>query len=120
MIELDPLARNSLYGISDTVIACQIINHKLRVTLVDDSYIDFRWSLALPGRFSYHWERRDITGEIYRHDNSPHSKWKGLKTFPLHFHFGSDSNVIESKISLKPETAVREFLAFARQKSLES
>ena len=120
MIELDPLAEIASTEFSDIVIACQIINHKLRVTLVDDSYIDFRWSLALPGRFSYHWERRDITREIYRHDNSPHSKWKRLKTFPLHFHFGSDSNVIESKISLKPETAVREFLSFARQKLLES
>ena len=54
MIQLDPLAEIASTEFSDIVVSCQIINHKLRVMLVDDSYIYFRWSFTLPGRFSYH------------------------------------------------------------------
>ncbi|MFQ5771686.1 MAG: DUF6516 family protein [bacterium] len=120
MIDLEPLIEIACTEYSDIVVSTAIINHKLRITLIDGSYIDFRWSINLPGRFSHHWERRDISGEIYRHDNSPHSKWKKIKTFPQHFHFGSDSKVVDSKLSTTPDFAVREFLAFARQQLSES
>jgi hypothetical protein len=49
-----------------------------------------------------------------RHDNIPHAKWKFVKTFPKHFHNGSEENVIESNISDNPEKAIREFLKFVR------
>lgn len=85
--------------------------------------MDVWFSLKLPGRYSYHWERRAIDGKIYRHDNAPHKRWQSVATFPRHFHDGSEANVSESHISKIPEEALREFLTFARErieKSLEN
>jgi len=41
-------------------------------------------------------ERRLIDGSIYRHDNRPHENLKNMKTFPKHFHEGSEGNIKES------------------------
>ena len=84
---------------------------KLRVHLIDTSFIDI-W-LSLSGDYSYHWERTTIDGTIFRHDNAPQSSWRHIATFPKHFHNGSQYSVEESHISNQPETAIREFLRFA-------
>ena len=94
--------------------------NQLRIFLKEGSFIDVWFSLKLKGRYSYHWERRMIDGSIYRHDNAPHKKWEKIKTFPKHFHNGSEDNVVESEISEVPEKALREFLEFARKKCLLS
>ena len=99
----------------DIVKFTTIIDAKLRVILFDSSYIDFWWSFKFTNRFAHHWERRHIDDTIYRHDNAPHTKWQRLSTFPQYFHLKSDSNVVESSLSTNPETAVREFLTFARE-----
>jgi hypothetical protein len=43
-----------------------------------------------------------------------------MKTFPKHFHDGSDENIEESYLSDDPVDAVRSFLAFARRKLSDS
>lgn len=53
---------------------------------------------------------------IYRHDNISHKKWETVKTFPKHFHNGSEEKVIESEISNDPVKALREFLEFVNHK----
>lgn len=90
---------------------------KLRLAIIDDSFLDI-W-LSGSGRYSYHWERRVITGDLYRHDNAPHTKWRYVSTFPKHFHNGDEDTVVESHISDDPEEATRIFLSFARRKLLE-
>ena len=90
--------------------------NELRIILSDGSFVDVWFSLRLPGRYSYHWERRAIDGKIYRHDNAPHNRWQSVMTFPRHFHNGSESNVIESHISEAPTDALREFLTFVRDR----
>jgi len=87
---------------------------KLRVFLKDESFVDV-W-LSPTGKYSYHWEHRHLSGLAYRHDNAPHRRWKQIKTFPKHFHDGSEDNVTESYISDDPKEAVREFLSFIRTK----
>lgn len=90
---------------------------KLRLDVVDGSLIDV--FLSVSGKYSYHWERRlTPAGDLYRHDNAPHDKWRAVATFPKHFHDGSEENVRESYISHIPEQALREFLFFARAKLL--
>ena len=86
--------------------------NQLRIILVDGSFVDLWFSLKLEGRYSYHWERKALDGRIYRHDNAPHKRWQGVKTFPKHFHDGSDGQVTESYISDASEEALRQFLAF--------
>jgi len=88
--------------------------NELRIFLTDGSFVDVWFSLKLPGRYSYHWERQAIDGTIYRHNNAPHNRWRSVTTFPSHFHNGSESDVSESDISPVPEQALRQFLAFVR------
>jgi hypothetical protein len=90
---------------------------KLRLEILDGTFVDV--FLSASGRFSYHWERRLAgKGDLYRHDNAPHGRWRHIATFPKHFHEGSEENVAESYINDQPEQAIRDFLLFIRQKLL--
>ncbi len=72
MPDLESLGRLAEVEFLEIVQSTAIIENKLRVTLIDGSYIDFWWSEELSGRFAYHWERIRIDGTVYRHDNIPH------------------------------------------------
>ena len=109
---------------ADIVIDAQVLTlptgdpHKLRLDILDGSLLDV--FISTSGRYSYHWERRRIpAGDLYRHDNAPHEKWRAVTTFPKHFHNGSEDTVVASHISENPRQAVREFLTFVRGKLLE-
>ncbi|MBN1889697.1 MAG: hypothetical protein JW850_17000 [Thermoflexales bacterium] len=92
---------------------------KLRLDIVDGSLLDV--FLSVSGRYSYHWERRlTPQGNLYRHDNAPHGKWRRVASFPKHLHDGSEDNVVESHISDSPEEAIREFLEFVRHHLLHA
>ena len=79
--------------------------NELRITLRENSLIEVWFSLKLEGRYSLHWERKAIDGTIYRHDNAPHKRWGRVRTFPKHFHDGSeaDEDCKENHISDHPE-----------------
>ena len=74
------------------------------------------FSKMITGRYAIHWERRHIDGTIYRHDNRPHQHLKDMRTFPKHFHNGSDDMVEESHLSNDPIEAARAFLEFMRHR----
>lgn len=84
---------------------------KLRLYLCEGSFMDIYYSTN--NKYSYHWDRRLTSNEIYRHDNAPHQRWKDIPTFPKHFHNGSEDTAVASYISDKPEFALKEFLNFA-------
>jgi len=88
--------------------------NELRIILTDNSFVDLWFSLKLPDRYSYHWERRAVDGTVYRHDNAPHRRWLTIATFPHHFHNGREDYVVESHLSQDPYQALREFLTFVR------
>jgi hypothetical protein len=90
--------------------------NELRIVLTDGSFMDIWFSLKLPGRYSYHWERQAIDGSVYRYDNAPHVRWKSVSTYPHHFHNGTEECTVSSDLSREPEQALREFLRFARRK----
>ena len=87
---------------------------KLRLEIVDGSVLDVYVSVT--GKCSYHWERRLVDGSIYRHDNAPHKNWRHVRTFPKHFHDGSEEAVEESHISEDPVLALEQVLEFVRTK----
>jgi len=93
-----------------------IYRGKLRVFITDGSFFDAWFSLKVPGRFAYHWERRHIDGMIYRHDNFPDTKWILVSTFPKHFHNGSQDTVIESYIDEDPPKGIQQFMDFIRSR----
>jgi hypothetical protein len=114
----------ALSEFADIVVSARIVSLptgdplKLRLDIADGSLVDV--FISVSGRYSYHWERRLTSrGDLYRHDNAPHSRWHRVTTFPQHFHDGSEDNVVDSHISDNPEDAIREFLAFARQKLVD-
>ena len=115
MPDLESLGKLAEVEFLEIVQSTDIIENKLRVTLIDGSYIDFWWSEEIPGRYAYHWERSLMDGTIYRHDNIPHLQWRAVESFPKHFHAGSQRNVVESYISESPERGLTEFLEFARR-----
>lgn len=100
----------------DIVTFTSRLDEKLRIFLVDKSYVDIWFSRKLRGRYTYHWEHTHIRGKIHRHDNIPHHKWSPIKTFPKHFHNDDEANVQESTIDDDPEIGLRGFLEFIRQK----
>ncbi len=113
IIEIRSLVQNNYTGI---VTGVEVVHsNQLRVSIIDNSYLDIWFSLKLFNRYSYHWERRNIDGTIYRHDNAPHLKWKNILTFPKHFHNKTENNVEESYISDVPHKAVKEMLNFIKK-----
>ncbi|RLI09740.1 hypothetical protein DRO33_06400, partial [Candidatus Bathyarchaeota archaeon] len=100
----------------DVIVTAEFMEEKLRLHIIDGSFLDVWFSEAIPGRWAYHWERRHIDGTIYRHDNRPHRSLRHLRTYPKHFHAGSDERVEESYLSDEPEQALRQFLSFIRDK----
>ena len=115
MADLSKLKRIVDIEYNDITSDSGIYHDKLRVFIRDGSIVDIWFSKKIPGRFSYHWERRQINGKIYRHDNFPDPKWKGVSTFPKHFHNSSQNRVQESEISDDPATGTREFMDFVRR-----
>lgn len=88
---------------------------KLRLHLVDDSFLDVHVSPT--GRYSYHWERGLIgRPDSYRFDNAPHAAWRGLETYPAHFHDGLSNTVVASHLSSDPLQAIREVCDFVRRR----
>jgi hypothetical protein len=115
-VDLERLRRIVETEVLPFVHSATIMRQKLRVVLMDSSYIDFWWSTQIPRRYAYHWERRHIDGTIYRYDNMPHPQWRGVKSFPKHFYAGERQTILESTIATDPEQALRQFLGFAGSK----
>ena len=97
------------------VVQTDILGSKLRVLLIDTSYVDVWVSRTLEGRFGFHWERRHLDGHIYRYDNFPDTQWSGVSTFPFHFHDGTQDIVASAPFSTEPVEGFREFMALVEQ-----
>ncbi len=110
------LAKITETEFADVVLSSRIESAKLRLLIIDGSFVDIWFSQRLKGRFAYHWERRAINGKIYRLDNRPHEGLKGMRGFPGHFHDGSDEEVKEGEFNEEPEEALRQFLKLVREK----
>ncbi|MFV9646155.1 MAG: toxin-antitoxin system TumE family protein [Desulfobacterales bacterium] len=93
-----------------------MITCKLRIILIDNSFIDVNLSKSLPGKFGFHWECRDAAGAVFRYDNFPDKSWKNVSTFPYHFHKGSQKNVTSSPFPLAVIDGFRAFMEFVRSK----
>ena len=112
-------ARIAEIEFADVVLSTQDLGHKLRIYLIDKSFIDLSYTTELEiQRFTIHWERTHIDKSIYRLDNAPDRSWRKVETFPLHFHdkkydkvgippFSVDENLLLKNI-------FRRFLRFAR------
>ena len=86
---------------------------KLRIEIVDGSFADI-W-LSASGKYSYHWDRLEIDGTLYRFDNAPHRAWENVTTFPHHFHNRYERKVLESDMPSTPEMQMEYFMDFIKK-----
>jgi hypothetical protein len=114
MVNLRLLAETALLEFPHVVESCKVLEGKLRIHLMDGSYMDLWWSWKHLGKYAYHWERRALDGQVFRHDNIPDARWRHVQTFPKHFHNGSETSAEESFAPEKPLEGLRFMLAFAR------
>ena len=94
MTTITDLQRIAEIQFSDIVSDTYLLEHKLRITLIDSSFIDAHVSQKLPDKFCFHWETKDAKGTIYRFDNFPDRNWNYLSSYPYHFH-KEDQNTVE-------------------------
>lgn len=120
MLETYLLLESIARGFKEIVLDTRIIElpsgepAKLRIELVDGSFADV-W-ISATGKYSYHWDRLEINGTIYRYDNAPHKAWADIASFPHHFHNKKEKSVIESDLPRSPpETQMKQFLDFIRK-----
>ena len=67
MTPLDIIRRIVEIEYDPIVVQTDQIGAKLRILLTDTSYVDVWVSRKLTNRFGFHWERRHIDGQIFRH-----------------------------------------------------
>lgn len=96
-----------------------IVGVKLRIFLIDNSFIDVWVSDKIQGRFGFQWERRYIDQKFYRYDNYPDTAWENVSTYPYHFHNESQNKVEASPFKQDVEEGFRGFMLFVKKK-LES
>ena len=110
------LSTIALIEFTDIVESTRIVENKLRIFLVDGSYVDVWFSIRRPGVFAFHWERRGVNGTIYRYDNVPDKRARGLPTFPKHFHEGSEDNIVGRDFGERPHDILRNFLRYVKER----
>ena len=101
---------------SDIVKITSPIDFKLRIILINNSFVEVYLSQRLPDRFGFHWECMDESKSFYRYDNFPDKNWQSVETFPYHFHGGSQNSVDASPFPPAPIEGFRAFMEFIRQK----
>jgi len=113
---IDDLKRIAEIEFADIVRDCFFIGYKLRIVLIDNSFIDVSLSKKLPDKFGFHWECRDRAGTVFRYDNFPDRSWVTISTFPYHFHRGSQENVEASPFPSTSIVGFRSFMEFVKNK----
>jgi hypothetical protein len=113
MHRLIVIARCAEEHFSDILSEAPIIySDKVRLVLIDGSYMDIRY--PVDSKYSFHWEREN---EIIRIDTAPHHRQ--LSTYPRHMHIGKEENVVEDSVTRVNNTIeenVKGVLGFVRRK----
>ncbi len=116
MPTVDEIKRVAEIEFSDIVKTTARIDFKLRIILINGSFVDVYLSQRLPERFGFHWECMDESKTFYRYDNFPDKNWQSIATFPYHFHNKSQDSVEESPFPLAVIDGFRAFMDFVRDK----
>jgi len=114
---LDALANVARETAADLII--EILEpspYKRRFMFSDKSFLDIYLSVTQKDIYAFHYERRHLDGTLYRVDNYPHHRAIKVRSFPHHFHDGSDRKVKGSGLGDVPNEILKNFLSFIRSK----
>ncbi len=116
MPAIDDFKRIAEVEFADIVKGAHRIDYKLRITLINNGFIDVYLSQRLPDKFGFHWECMDESRTFYRYDNFPDKKWQSVSTYPYHLHAGTQDAVEASPFPSNPVEGFRAFMEFIRIK----
>jgi hypothetical protein len=116
MPAIDDFKRIAEVEFADIVKSTDRIDYKLRIALINNSFVDVHLSQRLPDKFGFHWECMDAAGTFYRYDNFPDKKWQSVSTYPYHLHAISQDAVEASPFPPNPVEGFRAFMEFIRRK----
>ncbi|OHE60492.1 MAG: hypothetical protein A2Z47_10195 [Thermodesulfovibrio sp. RBG_19FT_COMBO_42_12] len=116
MQTIDDFKRIAEVEFADIVKGTYRIDYKLRIALIDNSFIEVHLSQRIPDKFGFHWECMDESGKFYRYDNFPDKKWQSVSTYPYHFHTGTQDIVEASPFPSNSIEGFRAFMEFVRNK----
>ena len=80
--EVKRIAENEF---ADVIELVESRKDRVRLHLVDGSFLDVWFSRTIKGKYSFHWQRGE---QVLRRDNAAHERWRHLETFPHHLHVG--------------------------------
>ncbi len=109
------LARMVEREFSDIVEQVEARKERLRLHVIDGSFIDVWFSRRIPCKYAFHWERRHIDNTVYRWDNAAHRRIERLETFPHHFHEGNQHCIRPFKAKETMEDTLRIILEYVRR-----
>ncbi|MBI4650173.1 hypothetical protein HY745_02595 [Candidatus Desantisbacteria bacterium] len=116
MPAIENLKRIAEIEFSDIVKTTYQYEYKLRIILINNTFIDVYLSQKLHNKFGFHWECKDKKKTIYRYDNFPDMNWQSISTFPYHFHNGAQDSVEASPFPLTAIEGFRAFMKFVKNK----
>jgi hypothetical protein len=116
MAHLNDLKRIAQVEFGDIVKSIHHLDYKIRILLIDNSFIDAHLSESLLGKFGYHWECMGADGTFYRYDNFPDQKFRSIVTYPYHFHNGAQQDVVVPPFPPDIIDGFRGFMAFVKEK----
>jgi hypothetical protein len=116
MASIEDIKRIAEVEFSDIVKSTVRVGYKVRIVLINESFIDVYLSQKLTDKFGFHWECMDESGTFYRYDNFPDKNWLSVSTFPHHFHKGSQDSVEASPFPSTPIEGFRAFMEFIKNK----
>ena len=120
MTTIIDLQRIAEIQFSDIVLDTYLLEHKLRITLIDSSFIDVHVSQKLSDKFSFHWETKNAANPIYRYDNFPDKNWSNLSSYPYHFHKGDQNTVVVPPFPSDVLQGFISFMEFVRNEIVKS
>jgi hypothetical protein len=116
---IDDLKRIAEVEFANIVKETFFVGYKIRIILIDNSFIDVHLSQRISDKFSFHWERMNSSGKLFRYDNFPDKKWRTVSTYPHHFHVGTQDIVKSSPFPLNTIDGFRSFMEFVQEKMEE-
>lgn len=87
-----------------------VLPDRLRLVLVDGSFLDVRY--PTPMKYSFHWQAKDRSVRINTAEHHP-----DLASFPRHIHLGEEDFVPDNLTQLEnsPEQNLRNVLSWMKQ-----
>ena len=80
MPSIDDLRKIAEVEFADIVRDSLVIDHKLRIFLINNGFIDVSLSQKLLDKFGFDWEVTDPAGTIFRYDNFPDKNWSNVSS----------------------------------------